>query len=39
MCSALIDTGSKLYNLGQNDNGLCLEIAKFMSFAQEKAKK
>jgi len=27
--SALIDTGSKLYNLGQRDNGFCLEIAKF----------
>jgi len=29
ICSALIETGSKLYNLGQNDNGFCLEIAKF----------
>jgi len=29
MYSALIDTGSKLYKLGQHDNGFCLEIAKF----------
>jgi len=25
----MIDRGSKLYNLGQHNKGLCLEIAKF----------
>jgi len=34
MCSALIDTRRKLYNLGQHDKELYLEIAKFFVLDQ-----